>query len=263
LAIFPLPTIEIIDSPITALPCDAQIEVMLEWAQERASKSVCVANTHMLVEAHSNPEFMRVLRGADLVTPDGMPLVWMMQLLGVRHQNRVAGMDIFLALCTEASRRNLSVFFVGSQTEILNRIRGHLERDFPNLEVAGMEPLPFRPLTLQEDDRLIQKIHASGASIVFVSLGCPKQEIWMSRHKGRLKGVMIGLGGVFPVYAGIQKRAPRWVREYGLEWLYRLLQEPRRLWKRYQSTIPPFIYLAVCQLIKHERLLVVRSRLMQ
>jgi N-acetylglucosaminyldiphosphoundecaprenol N-acetyl-beta-D-mannosaminyltransferase len=263
LAIFPLPTIEVIGSPITALPCDAQVEVMLEWAQEHASKSVCVANTHMLIEAHSNPEFMRVLRGADLVTPDGMPLVWMMKLLGARNQNRVAGMDIFLALCQEASHRNLSVFFVGSQTEILNRIQTHLEQDFPDLCIAGMEPLPFRPITPQEDDNLIRKIHASGASLVLVSLGCPKQEVWMSRHKGQLKGVMIGLGGVFPVYAGIQKRAPQWAREYGLEWLYRLLQEPKRLWKRYQSTIPPFIYLAIRQLIKHDQLFTLRSRLMQ
>ncbi len=263
MAISPLPTIDIIESPITALPCDAQVEVMLEWAQEHSSRVVCVANTHMLVEAHSSREFMGVLRGADLVTPDGMPLVWMMKLLGVNNQNRVAGMDIFLALCQEASRRNLNVFFVGSQSEILNRIRTHLEQDFPNLCIAGMEPLPFRPITPQEDDSLIQKIHASGASIVLVSLGCPKQEIWMSRHKGRIKGVMIGLGGVFPVYAGIQKRAPQWAREYGLEWLYRLLQEPRRLWKRYQSTIPPFIYLAVRQLLYHDRLFMLRSRFMQ
>jgi N-acetylglucosaminyldiphosphoundecaprenol N-acetyl-beta-D-mannosaminyltransferase len=263
LAIFPLPTIDIIGSPITALPCDAQVDVMLEWAQEQSSRSVCVANTHMLVEAHSNPEFLGVLRGADLVTPDGMPLVWMMKLLGVHNQNRVAGMDILLALCQEASRRNLSIFFVGSQAEILTRIRTNLEKEFPDLCIAGMEPLPFRPITPQEDASLIRKIHASGASIVLVSLGCPKQEIWMSRHKGRIKGVMIGLGGVFPVYAGIQKRAPQWVREGGLEWLYRLLQEPKRLWKRYQSTIPPFIYLAVRQLLHHERLFILRSRLTQ
>jgi N-acetylglucosaminyldiphosphoundecaprenol N-acetyl-beta-D-mannosaminyltransferase len=189
--------------------------------------------------------------------------VWMMKLLGVHNQNRVAGMDIFLALCQEASRQNLSVFFVGSQAEILSRIQTHLDKEFPDLCIAGMEPLPFRPITPEEDASLIRKIHESGASIVFVSLGCPKQEIWMSRHKGRIKGVMIGLGGVFPVYAGIQKRAPQWARESGLEWLYRLLQEPKRLWKRYQSTIPPFIYLAVRQLFHHDRLFMLRSRFMQ
>jgi N-acetylglucosaminyldiphosphoundecaprenol N-acetyl-beta-D-mannosaminyltransferase len=112
-----------------------------------------------------------------------------------------------------------------------------------------MEPLPFRPLTQAEDEALIQKIHESGAGLVFVSLGCPKQEYWMAQHKNKIQAVMLGVGGVFPVYAGLHKRAPRRVREWGLEWLYRLIQEPRRLWKRYFETIPPFMWLAIKQLL--------------
>jgi N-acetylglucosaminyldiphosphoundecaprenol N-acetyl-beta-D-mannosaminyltransferase len=255
-----LPHVEVVESPVTALPFDGQIQVILSWAKERMSKFVCVANTHMIVEAHHSPQFKTVLHLADLVTPDGMPLVWMMKLLGIHNQNRVAGMDILEALCQEAALQNLSVFFVGSQNDILNRIRLRLEKDFPNLHIAGMESMPFRPLSREEDESILEQIKASGASIVFVSLGCPKQELWMAQHRGRLPAVMIGLGGVFPVYAGIQKRAPQWIRENGLEWLYRLIQEPKRLWKRYSSTIPVFVFLAARQLFQHEGSMILRSQ---
>lgn len=242
-------TINVIGSPITALPFDAQIEMMLKWASSRKSKVVCVANVHMLVEAYYHSELASVLENADMITPDGMPLVWMMKLMGARHQNRVAGMDILLSLCKLATPKNIKIFFLGSQTTILEKMRRKLEHDFPNLQIAGMEPLPFRPLTPEEDDAIIQKINESGASLVLVSLGCPKQEYWMNQHKGKIQAVMIGLGGVFPVLAGIHKRAPFWVRNLGLEWFYRLIQEPRRLWSRYMDTIPPFIWLALKQLI--------------
>jgi N-acetylglucosaminyldiphosphoundecaprenol N-acetyl-beta-D-mannosaminyltransferase len=183
------------------------------------------------------------------VTPDGMPLVWMMRWIGASPQTRVAGMDIFLALCQSAPLHGIKIFFVGSQSAILERMRNRLEQQFPYLAIAGMEPLPFRPLSPAEDEALIDKIHQSGAGLVLIALGCPKQEYWMAQHQGKIHAVMVGVGGVFPVYAGIQKWAPAWVRQLGLEWLYRLIQEPRRLWNRYSRTIPPFIYLALRQLL--------------
>jgi N-acetylglucosaminyldiphosphoundecaprenol N-acetyl-beta-D-mannosaminyltransferase len=244
-----LPTQRVLEFPITALRFNDQIQTIIRWACLRESKAVFVANVHMLMEAHWNPEFATVLSNADLVTPDGMPLVWMLRLLGARNQDRVAGMDIFLALCQFTQSLELSIFFVGSQTEILARMKQRLELEFPRLKIAAMEPLPFRPLTEAEDEDLIHKINSSGAGLVFVSLGCPKQENWIAQHKDKISGVMIGLGGVFPVYAGIHKRAPRVVRELGFEWLYRWIQEPRRLWSRYTKTIPPFIWLAVKQLL--------------
>ncbi len=240
---------EVIGSPVTALPFDAQIEMMLSWASSHESKVVCVANVHMLTEAYRNPQFCDVLKSADIVTPDGMPLVWMLRLMGACTQNRVAGMDILLSLCQLAPQRNISVFFLGSEASILEKIRKKLSQKFPNLKIAGMEPLPFRPLTSAEDDAIIKKINESGASLVLVSLGCPKQEYWMHQHKGKIQAVMIGLGGVFPVLAGVHKRAPQWIRESGLEWLYRLIQEPRRLWKRYSTTNTLFIWLALKQLL--------------
>lgn len=243
------PTRNVVGFPVTALPFHAQIELILNWADQRLSKIVCVANVHMLMEAHSNPVFGSILANADIVTPDGMPLVWLMKMMGDRAQNRVAGMDILIALCEQMPSRQISVFFLGSEPRILNRIREKLGRDFPNVQIVGMEPLPFRPMTLEEDAEVVQKINASGAGIVFVSLGCPKQEVWMNQHQGKVNAVMIGLGGAFPVYAGVHKWAPSWVRQTGFEWLYRLVQEPRRLWRRYLKTIPPFLYLASKQLL--------------
>jgi N-acetylglucosaminyldiphosphoundecaprenol N-acetyl-beta-D-mannosaminyltransferase len=242
------PVINIIGSPVTALPLQKQIHTILEWALKRNSRFVCVANTHMLVEAYRDPDFWHLLRSADLITPDGMPLVWMMKLLGLQSQDRVAGMDILTHLCKQAPEKDIPVFFVGSQSEILNRMKQRLEIDFPNLTIAGMEPLPFGSTAPKEDLSIIQQINNSGAKVVLVSLGCPKQEYWMAKHKHKINAVMIGLGGVFPIYAGIHRHAPKFFRSSGLEWLYRLLQEPKRLWKRYATTIPIFIWLAIKQL---------------
>ncbi|MBD2445735.1 WecB/TagA/CpsF family glycosyltransferase [Nostoc sp. FACHB-152] len=246
-----LPTQRVLDFPITALRFEDQIQTILKWGMSRQSKTVCVANVHMLMEAHWNPEFANRLQNSDIVTPDGMPLVWMMRHMGVRCQDRVAGMDIFLEVCQHAQTHNISVFFVGSKKEILDKIHTKLKQEFPKLKIAGMEPLPFCPLREIEDKPLINEINSSGAGIVWVSLGCPKQEKWMIKHKGKIQAVMVGVGGVFPVYAGIQKRAPRLVRDLGLEWFYRWMQEPRRLWRRYTTTIPAFIWLATRQLLSN------------
>lgn len=243
------PSRNVIGFPITALPFNAQTAVIMQWGKSCLSKVVCVANVHMLIEACRDANFANVLHEADLVTPDGMPLVWMLRLMGVKGQDRVAGLDILLSLCRSASSEEVSIFFLGSHAAMLERVKLRLERDFPDLKIAGMEPLPFRPLTEAEDAEVVQKLNASGAGIVLVSLGCPKQELWMAHHKNRVNAVMVGLGGAFPVYAGIHKRAPQLLRSLGCEWLYRLIQEPRRLWGRYSSTIPIFIWLACKQLM--------------
>lgn len=244
-----LPRIKVLNVPVTALKFEAQIALMLEWAKTQKSRTVCVANVHMVVEAHQRPAFANILKNADMVTPDGMPLVWMMRLLGKLNQNRVAGLDIMLALCSQASKEGISIFLLGSELSILEQMKTKFKEEFPNLKIAGAKPLPFRQLTEAEDDAISQTINSSGAGIVFVSLGCPKQETWMTKQQGKVQAVMIGLGGAFPVYAGLKKRAPRFIRNAGLEWLYRLVQEPRRLWWRYSSTIPIFLWLALKQLL--------------
>lgn len=242
------PRLDIIGSKVTAAPFNTLVEVITQWAKRRDSRSVCVANTHMLVEAHQRPSFGAVIRQADMVTPDGMPLVWILRLMGTKKQDRVAGLDLLRALCQRAAQEEISVYFLGSMDLILQRMKHRLQDEFPQLIIANMEPLPFRPLTSEEDESLIRRINESGAGLVMVALGCPKQECWMAEHKGKIEAVMIGLGGAFPVYAGIHRRAGRWLRSMGLEWLYRLIQEPRRLWKRYATSIPLFVYLAIKQL---------------
>lgn len=241
------PVQAVIGFPVTALSLDDYVSLIVQWAKHRLSKIACVANIHMLIEAKSNPALASILHNADLVTPNGMPLVWTMRLTGVPNQERVAGMDLLLGLCKQASQQ-VSLFFLGSETEILERMRARLEQEFPELQIAGMEPLPFRPLSPEEDETIIRKINSSGAGITLVSLGCPKQELWIAEHKNKIQSVLIGIGGVFPVYAGIHKRAPEAIRNLGMEWFYRLVQEPRRLWRRYGSTIPPFLWLASKQL---------------
>jgi N-acetylglucosaminyldiphosphoundecaprenol N-acetyl-beta-D-mannosaminyltransferase len=248
-----VPTRSVIGFPVTALPFDKQIAIVMDWAKQRLSKVVCIANVHMLIEAHRDSSFASILTTADLVTPDGMPLVWMLRFMGVTQQDRVAGMDVLMALCQRSAAEQISIFFLGSQTEILKRIKVRLEQEYPNLKIAGMEPLPFRPTTSLEDEAIVRTLNESGAGLVLVCLGCPKQEIWMAAHKDRVQAVMVGLGGAFSVYAGIHKRAPQAMRSLGFEWLYRLTQEPRRLWGRYSSTIPIFIWLAFKQLFTIHR----------
>lgn len=243
-----LPKVDVIGTSVTALPFEEQIDIMLDWAMQGLSKVVCVANVHMLMESRWNANLRDVLERADLITPDGMPLVWMMRSLGIKAQDRVAGMDIFISICKKSSKQNIPVYLLGSTQEVLEKMRDKLKIDFPEINLVGLESPPFRPLTEIEDTELVKRVNDSGAGFIFVSLGCPKQECWMAAHQSKIKSVMIGVGGVFPVYAGVKKYAPKWIRESGLEWLYRLTQEPRRLWKRYWKTIPPFIWLAFIQL---------------
>ena len=247
-----IPTKNLLDIPVTCLPFEEQIMLMLRWAKARTSKVVCLANVHMLIEAYRDRSFSNVLHNADLVTPDGKPLVMMLRRLGIKHQNQVAGMDVFLNLCDLAQQTGIKVYFLGSTEKILKKIEQKLSHEYPILQVAGMKSIPYiatQDIAKSYNSELIEEINQSGAGIVFVCLGCPKQEIWMSHYKSSIQGVMVGVGAVFSMYAGVNPRAPRWVQQVGLEWLYRLLQEPRRLWWRYGSTIPPFIYLALRQLV--------------
>jgi N-acetylglucosaminyldiphosphoundecaprenol N-acetyl-beta-D-mannosaminyltransferase len=239
-----LPTVPVLGVPVTAGALEDQVDRILTWASKRVARYVCVANVHMVMEAQRDPDFAEVLFGADMVTPDGMPLVWLMRKEGARAQERVAGFDVLTGLCRGAQARRVGLYFLGSTDTVLAAMRDRLEREFPDLPIAGMQALPFRPSTPEEDAALIDEIHASGAGVVMLSLGCPKQERWMHEHRAALRAVTVGLGGAFPVYAGLQLRAPKWAREAGLEWAFRLVQEPGRLWHRYWSTNVPFLWLA-------------------
>jgi N-acetylglucosaminyldiphosphoundecaprenol N-acetyl-beta-D-mannosaminyltransferase len=234
---------------IAASPFTEQIDLIMDWGQQRLSRVVCVANVHMLMEARWSDTFAKVLHHADLLTPDGMPLVWTLNLLRKSTHDRVAGMYILQEVCRQASLSGLPIYFLGTDEETLGKMRQRLAVEYPDLAIAGMEPLPFRALTPEEDAQVVQTVNDSQSGVVFIALGCPKQEIWMCQHRNKIKATMVGIGGVFPIYARIQKYAPAWIQESGLEWLYRLVQEPGRLWQRYSTTIPPFLYLSAKQVV--------------
>jgi len=187
--------------------------------------------------------------GADLVTPDGMPLVWALRLLGVRDQGRVYGPDLTLKVCCMAAREGIPVALYGGTPESLQRFSNTVMEQFPGLQIACQIAPPFRPLTAHEADEYTQMIAESGARVVFVGIGCPKQERWMAARKDRLPAVMIGVGAAFDFHSGRVKQAPAWMQRLGMEWLFRLLMEPRRLWKRYFKHNPRFVFLFLLQLL--------------
>ena len=228
--------------------CD-RIQVL---AQSHQSSYVVAANVHVIMQAHWQPEYRHVLSQATLIAPDGMPLVWGIRLLGRKKQSRVYGPDLMIALCDRASKAGLSVYLYGGTTDTLAKLSLNLQNKFPTLEIAGMHSPPFRPLTLIEETADAKKINDSGASVVLVGLGCPKQENWMYRQLGQTQAVMIGVGAAFRFYSGEVRQAPRWMMRAGLEWLFRLCEEPGRLWKRYASTNSAFILLFSLQVIKKE-----------
>jgi N-acetylglucosaminyldiphosphoundecaprenol N-acetyl-beta-D-mannosaminyltransferase len=233
----------LISIDITLGPYREFIHKIIQLAAKKQSAYVCVANVHMLIEAYRNEKYANVVNTADMVTPDGMPLAKAMSLLYNIKQERVAGMDLLPDLLTEAETNNLSVFFYGGKQVTLDKTHEYLKRVYPKLNVAGLFSPPFRPLTDLEIKDVISRINQSAANLVFVALGCPKQENWMHQIRGEINAVSLGIGGALPVMVGLQNRAPRWLQKLSLEWVYRLWQEPKRLFKRYVTTNSLFIYI--------------------
>lgn len=216
---------------------------ILDLAQNRTSSYTCVANVHMLVEAHLDKNFASVVNNADVITPDGKPITWGLRLMHHQLQDRVAGMDLLPSLLEGACERKVPVFFLGGTERMLERTKIFAADKCPDLEIAGTFSPPFRTLTDDEIEEIVQKINASGAGLVLVAMGCPKQERWMASMKGRIQASMVGIGGALPVMIGQQKRAPLWMQKVGMEWAFRLGQEPRRLFKRYAVTNSIFVWL--------------------
>lgn len=209
---------------------------IIRWAQSGASRMVCLCNVHSLVSARRDPALATALAASDLNSPDGAPLAWLMRRRGWPEQQRLSGPDLMWRLLGEAARLDLPVFLLGATEPALERLRTVLQQAFPSLRLAGSLSPPFRPLDDTDNDQIAAVIQASGARIVLVSLGCPKQEKWMVSQRGRIPAVMLGVGAAFDYHAGILARAPLAWQRLGLEWLYRLWQEPVRLASRYLLT---------------------------
>jgi N-acetylglucosaminyldiphosphoundecaprenol N-acetyl-beta-D-mannosaminyltransferase len=217
----------------------AQIEA---WIEEGQRRYVCVTNVHAVIECQDDPELMRIHNQSGLTVPDSAPVYWAGRLAGAKQMGPVRGPDLLPAVCAVAARRGWRSYFYGGEPGIPERLGSRLATRFPGLQVAGTYSPPFRPLTPAEDDAAVERINSSDADLVWVGLSAPKQERWMAEHRDRLRApVLIGVGQAFDIHAGIKPEAPAWMRPIGLEWLFRLALEPRRLWRRYLRTNPRFL----------------------
>ncbi len=225
------------------------IDEILELSKNTVSSYICVSNVHMTIEAYQSESFCDIVNSADMATPDGMPLAKAMKLLYGINQDRVAGMDLMPDLMKISEEKNLSIFLYGSTDDTLTQIVSKAKVEFPNLELNVYSP-PFRTITDTEKEDIVTMINQKNPDFIFVALGCPKQEKWMAEHKNKINSCMIGLGGALEVYADIKDRAPQWMQDYSLEWMYRLMQDPKRLWKRYLVTNTLFVFLLLVQIVK-------------
>ena len=216
------------------------------------ARVVCAANVHMVMEAWDDPAYRSLVNRADLVLPDGQPVVWALRLLGVRQHRRVrVSPDLLLRLFAEGERLGWSLGLFGGTDGSMRVFVDSLKQHCPRLRVAFAFAPPFRPLTAAEDEEVITRIRSSAVDLLLVGLGCPKQERWMAAHRESLQCTMMGVGAAFDLLGGRTQEAPPWTRDIGLEWAYRLAQEPRRLWRRHVKNDPRFLALLALQVLQH------------
>ena len=227
---------------------DSAVDKVINLTASNQGAYVCVSNVHMCMETFDCAEFRQVVNQADLVIPDGRPIFWAQRLLGANTAGQVRGQDIMNALCSESASRGIKIgLYGGSSEDVLSKVADVLEEKYLGINITYKYSPPFRPLTDEEDGEVVNDINTAEVDVLFVGIGCPKQERWMAEHKGRLECVMLGVGAAYDFIAGSKKHAPLWMQRSGLEWLYRLCSEPGRLWKRYLKQNPRFIYYFVQQ----------------
>ena len=243
-------TFSVLGVHVNAVQIPAAIAQMERWIEARdATTYVAVTGMHGVSVSRREPAFRAVLNGAGMVVPDGMPLVWIGRLRGFSLRRRVYGPELMLEFCRATAARGLRHYFYGGAPGVADTLAARMAERFPGLIVAGTCSPPFRPLTPEEDAAIVAHINESNADIVWVGLSTPKQERWMHQHRTQLHvPVLVGVGAAFDMHAGRLKQAPPWMRENGLEWLYRLVQEPRRLWHRYIVLGSQFVFAASLEL---------------
>lgn len=246
------PRVRIMGVNVSAITMSQALATVEDWIGRKARNFVCITGVHGVIESQSDPKLLAIHDHAGLVTPDGMPLVWMARKLGYRHTERVYGPDLMLKLTELSARKGYRQFYFGGAPGLADQLRERLVQRFPGLEVAGTFSPPFKPVSAADDAAMVAMINAAKPDIVWVGLSTPKQEYWMDGHLGRIEApVMIGVGAAFDFLAGTKRQAPPWMQRNGLEWFFRLLSEPRRLWRRYGQIVPRFIVGASLQLARH------------
>lgn len=241
---------DVLGTPVDTVTLEEAVARIAAWAQAGDSRCVCACNVHSVATAARHEGLRRALADSDMNLADGAPVAWLMRRQGLREQRRVSGPDLMFAYCEHAAAHGEPIYLYGSTDATLAALAQRLRARWPALRIAGMHSPPFSPPTADEDEVDIHRIHASGARTVWVGLGCPKQELWLAAHRDRVRAVMVGVGAAFDFHAGAVPRAPLWMRDHGLEWLHRLLHEPRRLGHRYLVTNTWFVAKALRQLMR-------------
>lgn len=237
---------------VSAITLADAVAIVEGWIHQGGRYYVCVTGVHGLMESRGNEELRDIHNRAGLVTPDGMPLVWLSRLLGKHRTERVYGPDLLRALTATSALHGYRQFYYGGADGVAERLRRALIIAYPGLQVAGTLCPPFRELTREEDDAAVETINAACPDILWVGLSTPKQERWMASHLSRINvPVMIGIGAAFDFLAGTKRQAPLWMQRSGLEWLFRLCSEPRRLWRRYAYIVPAFSLLSIGLIVRH------------
>lgn len=239
--------------PVDALSWTEAVHRIFAWAKDREIRTVCFCNVHSVVTAMQDEAHMRALKAADLVAPDGAPVAWRLRRLGHDNQERISGPDLMWACCRRAATDGTEMLLYGGSPAVLRKLQARLLDEFPGINIVGAVSPLFRTLSKEEDAEVVEAINQSGARIVWVGLGCPKQEAWMFEHIGKIRAVLVGVGAAFDFQAGSVKRAPLWMQHNGLEWLHRLWQNPRRLWKRYLIANTVFAFYVVKDALLHGR----------
>lgn len=237
--------VRVMGTRIDRVNWEEAIARMARWADRGEARTVCICNVHSVVTSLWNRALRGAIDGADLATPDGWPVAAVLRAKGARGQQRISGPDLMARYLEHAARVGTPLYFYGGTPETLDRLGSELIRRYPSLRISGMESPPFRPLTAEEGAAARARINASGARVLFVSLGCPKQEVWMADQADRVQAVKVGVGAAFDFLAGTVNRAPLAMQRLGLEWLHRLLTDPRRLWNRYLTTNALFVFYLV------------------
>ena len=233
---------------VSAVNMDNALSVVKQWVDRRERAYVCVTGVHGVMESRRSPSLQAIHNNAGMVVPDGMPLVWLLKLAGFRNADRVCGPEFMPRFVADSVARGDRHFFYGGSEAAITGLQLRLRALAPGVCVAGAISPPYRPLTEAEDEAMVEAINAASPDIIWVGLSTPKQERWMAAHRDRLDApVLVGVGAAFDLAAGLIPRAPMFLRRSGFEWTYRLVKEPRRLWKRYLSSNPLFVLLATLQ----------------
>jgi N-acetylglucosaminyldiphosphoundecaprenol N-acetyl-beta-D-mannosaminyltransferase len=241
--------VDVLGVGVSAINMDNALDVIDRWITGGVHQYVCITGVHGVMESQRDESLRGIHNAAGLVTPDGMPLVWLSRLRGFRDTSRVYGPDLMLAVCERSLATGYRHYFYGGDDGVPERLVRKLTKRFPGLVVAGTYSPPFRALTAAENEDILRRINDAKPDIVWIGLGTPKQEYWMADHVNRLTAsVLIGVGAAFDFHAGLKRQAPRWMQRSGLEWLFRLATEPRRLWRRYLVNNPLFIWLTLKQM---------------